>query len=241
MILGARHEARLRRLLSQFPAVVLVGARQVGRTTLTRNSAARVQGLVTSSDLEDPTEEARLADPKLALESRDGLVVIDEVQHSEGLFRLPCILVDRPSNRAGFLIPGGAGPVLLRQSSESFAGRIVYHELPPFRVDQTGSESIDRLWMRGGLRGLFSRLTKRRAWRGAQPSSGPFASATWQLGITVPATQPVECCRHRALPGSECSDHQFHLDALVAAPLLSRLTPLPPGLRAASRRAEKWR
>ena len=88
MIPRPGHEAHLRRLLSQFPVVGLVGARQVGKTTLARSLGAREQGRVTFFDLEDPTDEARFADPKLALESLDGLVVIDEVQHSPGLFRL---------------------------------------------------------------------------------------------------------------------------------------------------------
>ena len=151
MISRSRHEARLRRLLSQFPVVGLVGARQVGKTTLARGMAARETGRTTYFDLEDPTDEARFADPKLALESLDGLVVIDEVQRSAGLFRSLRVLVDRPSNRARFLVLGGAGPELLRQSSESLAGRISYHELTPFRADETGSEFVDRLWIRGGF------------------------------------------------------------------------------------------
>ena len=135
------HIASIRALLDQFPVVGLVGARQVGKTTLARELIKDAAEPVTVFDLEDPTDERRLADPKLALESLRGLVVIDEVQHSEGLFRLLRVLVDRPGNAARFLVLGSAGPDLLRQSSETLAGRIAYYELPPFRINETGDRS----------------------------------------------------------------------------------------------------
>ena len=155
MIPRPRHENRLRGLLRQFPVVGLVGARQVGKTTLARALSAQVEGPVTFFDLEDPTDATRFEDPKLALEHLEGLVVIDEVQHSEELFRLLRVLVDRPANRTRFLVLGSAGPDLLRQSSESLAGRIAYHELTPLSIDETGAASIDRLWFRGGFPSSF--------------------------------------------------------------------------------------
>ena len=124
MLPRPRHQEGLRRLLRQFPVVGLVGARQVGTSTLARSLIARETGPVAFFDLEDPTDEARFADPKLALEHLEGLIVIDEVQHCAELFRLLRVLVDRPTNRARFLVLGSAGPELLRQSSESLAGRI---------------------------------------------------------------------------------------------------------------------
>ena len=116
------HRASVRALLDQFPVVGLVGARQVGKTTLARDLINDFGEPATVSDLEDPTDERRFADPKLALESLRRLVVIDEVQRSEGLFRLLRVLVDRPGNAARFLVLGSAGPNLLRQSSETLAG-----------------------------------------------------------------------------------------------------------------------
>ncbi len=189
MVPRPRHEAHLRRLLSQFPVVGLLGARQVGKTTLARNLAARDPGPITFFDLEDPTDEARFTDPKLALEALDGLVVIDEVQHSEGLFRLLRVLVDRPSNQARFLVLGSAGPELLRQSSESLAGRIVYYELPPFRVDETGTDLINQLWTRGGfpLSFLASDDAQSTEWRTAFVRTFLERDLP-QLGISVPAT-----------------------------------------------------
>ncbi|MDE0455655.1 MAG: AAA family ATPase [Chromatiales bacterium] len=104
-----------------FPVVGLIGARQVGKTTLARALIRGERQPVTFFDPEDPTDEATLADPKLALESLRGLVVLDEVQRKEGLFRLLRVLVDRPDNAAHFLVLGSAEPELLRQSSETLA------------------------------------------------------------------------------------------------------------------------
>jgi len=240
MIPRLRHQARLRRLLSQFPVVGLVGARQVGKTTLARSLAAREQGRVTFFDLEDPTDETRFADPKLALESLEGLVVIDEVQHSEGLFRLLRVLVDRPSNRARFLVLGSAGPELLKQSSESLAGRIVYHELPPFRVDETGGKSIDRLWIRGGfpLSFLASDEAQSAAWRAAFIRTYLERDLP-QLGIAVSATtmrrfwtmlahyhggrwNAAEVARSLGVSAPTANSY---LDALVDSLLVRKLTP----------------
>ena len=240
MIPRPRHETRLRRLLSQFPVVGLVGARQVGKTTLARGLAAREQGRTTFFDLEDPTDEARFADPKLALESLDGLVVVDEVQHSEGLFRLLRVLVDRPSNKARFLVLGSAGPELLRQSSESLAGRIAYHELPPFRADETGAESIDRLWIRGGfpLSFLASDEAESATWRSAFIRTFLERDLP-QLGIGVPATtmrrfwtmvahyhggrwNATEVARSLGVSAPTANSY---LDTLVDSLLVRKLTP----------------
>lgn len=188
MIPRTRHEAHLRRLLRDFPVVGLVGARQVGKTTLARRLMAQEKGPVTAFDLEDPTDAARLGDPKLALEHLEGLVVIDEIQHSEGLFRLLRVLVDRPDNRARFLVLGSAGPGLLRQSAESLAGRIAYHELTPLSLDETGAESLDSLWFRGGFPASFLAPDNVRstAWRTAFVRTFLQRDLP-QLGVNVPA------------------------------------------------------
>ena len=88
MLPRVRHEASVRDLLRMFPVVGLIGARQVGKTTLARVLIRGERQPVTFFDLEDPTDEATLADPRLALESLRGLVVIDEVQRKEGLFSI---------------------------------------------------------------------------------------------------------------------------------------------------------
>ena len=188
MIPRVQHEASVRELLWRFPVVGLIGARQVGKTTLARGLIGGERRPVTVFDLEDPTDEAKLADPKLALELLRGLVVIDEVQRMEGLFRLLRVLVDRPDNAARFLVLGSAGPELLRQSSETLAGRIAYHELPPFSIGETGIEAVRRLWSRGGFPPSFLAPDDEGsyAWRGAFIRTFLERDLP-QLGVSVPA------------------------------------------------------
>ncbi len=146
-----REMATVRRLLDRNRAVGIIGARQVGKTTLARMVARAEKRPVEFFDLEDPRVRARLADPMRALEPLRGLVVLDEVQLLPGLFSVLRVLADRPGRPARFLILGSASPEMLRQSSESLAGRIAYHELGGFAIDEAGAENHLRLWRRGGL------------------------------------------------------------------------------------------
>lgn len=141
---------RLHILLGQFPVVGLIGSRQVGKTTLAMSFADSFPGDVTRFDLEDPRHLSRLDDPMFALEGLRGLVVLDEIQLRPELFPVLRVLADRPGAPARFLVLGSASPELLRQSSESLAGRIAYHELEGFSLDEVGSENLDALWLRGG-------------------------------------------------------------------------------------------
>jgi predicted AAA+ superfamily ATPase len=151
MLERPRHLARIEDLLRTHPVVGILGARQVGKTTLARLLAERRAGRVTRFDLEDPDDLARLDEPKLALGGLDGLVVLDEVQRRPDLFGVLRVLVDRPASPARFLVLGSASPDLLRQGSESLAGRIAFHELGGFALDETGESTADRLWFRGGF------------------------------------------------------------------------------------------
>ncbi len=138
------------------PIVAVLGARQCGKTTLAGMYADQYMSLsVTRFDLEDPTHLARLDSPKLALEGLQGLVIIDEVQRTPGLFEILRVLVDRRDNPARFLILGSASRDLLCQSSETLAGRIGYIELAPFSVHEVGAAQTDRLWLGGAIRPLF--------------------------------------------------------------------------------------
>ena len=148
--LGEIVAARLR----QFPAVALIGPRQVGKTTLARWLAGAGDSVYL--DLEDPSDLSKLDDAAGYLRTfRRRLVVIDEVQRAPGLFQLLRVLVDeriRAGEPAGqFLLLGSAAPDLLRQSGESLAGRIAYLELSPLDVRETGGELNSRLWVRGGF------------------------------------------------------------------------------------------
>ena len=144
------HLTELRRKLGNNPVVALLGARQVGKTTLARALATEL-GAAAHFDLEDPRDLARLDEPTLALEPLRGLVVIDEVQHRPDLFPVLRVLADRAPLPARFLVLGSASPALLRQGSESLAGRLGYHELGGFDLAEVGADHWDRLWLRGGF------------------------------------------------------------------------------------------
>ena len=135
--------------LRRSPAVVLLGPRQVGKTTLARGflPVDAAQYL----DLEDPAVEARMEDPMTLLSGMRGLVVIDEVQRAPGLFKALRVLIDREGCPARFLLLGSASPALLRQSSESLAGRVEIVEMAGFHLAELGGLSQDELWLRGGF------------------------------------------------------------------------------------------
>ncbi len=147
----SRHQAAVRALLASFPVVAILGARQVGKTTLARRlGQARPTG-ATAFDLEDAGDLARLQDPMLALGARRGLVVLDEIQRRPDLFPALRVLADRSRRSARFLVLGSASPEMLRQSSESLAGRIAFHELTGFSLEEVGARNLGRLWLRGGF------------------------------------------------------------------------------------------
>ena len=151
MIERALHLKMLSGLLARHRVVGLVGARQVGKTTLARAFVARRNGPTAGFDLENPEDLARLSDPMLALKGLRGLVVIDEVQRIPELFKVLRVLVDRPRSTTRFLVLGSASPDLLRQGSETLAGRIIYYELGGFSLDELGVDKNLRLWLRGGM------------------------------------------------------------------------------------------
>ena len=127
--------------------MLIVGARQVGKTTLARTVVPRES--VNYFDLEDPVDLARLSEPMLALGPLRGVVVIDEVQRHPDLFPVLRVLADREDRPATFLVLGSASPEALRQSSESLAGRIEILELPGLgAVDLDGDSDLG--WLRGG-------------------------------------------------------------------------------------------
>jgi predicted AAA+ superfamily ATPase len=151
MIKREKDLAALRELILRHRVVGIIGARQVGKTTLARMLCERWEEPVAFFDAENPEDLARLSDPLLALKNLRGLVVIDEVQRLPGLFSVLRVLADRIPQPAHFLVLGSASPELLRQSSESLAGRIVYHEVGGLTLSDVGMDSRETLWLQGGL------------------------------------------------------------------------------------------
>jgi predicted AAA+ superfamily ATPase len=150
--------AILRHALEFSRAVALVGPRQCGKTTLAREFVAPESP--NYFDLEDEADLARLENAAFALGSLSGLVVIDEVQRRPDLFPTLRVLIDRLDNKTQFLILGSASPDLLRQSSETLAGRIATIELTGFSLGETGATSMRRLWLRGGFPRSFLAATE---------------------------------------------------------------------------------
>lgn len=152
MIPRPKHVQELLLKLRDYPVVTILGPRQVGKTTLAEMVAEVYGGEVHRLDLERSADLNRLAeDQELVLGGLRGLVVIDEVQRLPDVFPILRVLADRRPIPAHFLVLGSASPDLLRQSSESLAGRIHYHRLGGLGIEETGIEGIDRRWLRGGF------------------------------------------------------------------------------------------
>ncbi|MFN8548631.1 MAG: ATP-binding protein [Candidatus Eisenbacteria bacterium] len=151
MIRRFREAGALLRRLRTTPVVAIIGPRQVGKTTLARQVASEARGTSHYFDLEDPRDLRRLEHPMVALEGLRGLIVIDEVQRRPDLFPILRVLSDRPRRPSRFLILGSASPDLLRQTTESLAGRVAYHELRGLDLAEVGAARWKALWLRGGL------------------------------------------------------------------------------------------
>lgn len=135
----------VQKLISLFPVTAILGPRQCGKTVL-----ANQMNYNHYFDLENPRDLAALEQPQLALEKLEGLIVIDEIQRIPNLFGLIRYLVDTNSNQK-YLILGSASRELIRQSSETMAGRIAYYNLGGFSIADIGTINIKRLWLTGGF------------------------------------------------------------------------------------------
>jgi predicted AAA+ superfamily ATPase len=179
----------LNRVLNVFrvhPIATLLGPRQCGKTTLAKMIAEREH--TTYFDLENPVDVRRLSTPMRTLEVLSGLVVIDEVQRQPALFELLRVLVDRPQNQARFLLLGSASPRLVKDVSESLAGRIGFVDLSGFDLREVGPESHDLLWIRGGFPRSFLAPDDPAAMIWREDFIRTFLERDIpQFGITIPA------------------------------------------------------
>jgi len=167
MINRPREIKLLLKYLKSYPVVGILGARQVGKTTLALLLQKHIKSEYHYYDLENPEDAAKFYDPMLLLKFLKGIVVIDEIQRLPGLFQVLRVLADRKNIRTRFLVLGSASPELLRQSSESLAGRIAYHELKGFSMEEAGVSNHEKLWLRGGFPKAYlsSSLAKSQEWR----------------------------------------------------------------------------
>jgi predicted AAA+ superfamily ATPase len=176
----------LKSALRRSPVVALIGPRQCGKTTAARwllppDAAGYF-------DLEDPTALARLENPMTALGPLRGLVVVDEVQRRPDLLQVLRVLADRRPIRARFLILGSASPELLRQSSETLAGRVETIAMAGLRLDEIGARSLARHWRRGGFPPAYLARTESDGVRWRQQFIRTLLERDMaQLGVRLPA------------------------------------------------------
>jgi hypothetical protein len=182
--------------LADFPVVAVLGPRQCGKTTLIRETVGRHAG-VAYLDLERPSDLAKLRDPELFFNlqrSQGGisLFCLDEIQRAPELFPLLRSLADEERRNGQFLLLGSASRDLLRQTSESLAGRIAYLELTPFLASELPGDddagALTRLWVRGGFPRSFLAANDEssRAWRESFVLTFLERDLP-QLGFNVPA------------------------------------------------------
>ncbi|MEK6557421.1 MAG: ATP-binding protein, partial [Candidatus Margulisiibacteriota bacterium] len=158
MIIHRQLRETLQESLSQFPVVAILGARQTGKTTLAKDIASHFILNSVYLDLELPSDLNKLEDAELFLDHlQDKLVILDEIQRKPELFSVLRSLIDKQRRPGRFLVLGSASPHLIRQSSETLAGRIIYHELPPLTIHEIGSDlsNIKKLWVQGGYPSAF--------------------------------------------------------------------------------------
>jgi predicted AAA+ superfamily ATPase len=184
-------QAELVERIDRYPAVALLGPRQVGKTTLALAVAAGRPSIYL--DLESPGDQAKLTDPELYLaEHEDELVILDEVHRRPNLFHTLRGLIDKGRRRGRstgrFLLLGSASVDLLKQSGETLAGRISYVELAPFDVLEMGDGSLDPLWVRGGFPGSVLAESEADSFRWRQDFIRTYLERDIpQFGVRIPA------------------------------------------------------
>lgn len=175
-------QREIQELIKSFPVVGLVGPRQCGKTTI-----ATQIGADHYFDLENPRDLAKLDQPQITLEDLKGFIIIDEIQRKPNLFPLIRYLVDTRKEQK-YLILGSVSRDLLRQGSETLAGRIAYFYLEGFRITDIGKENLKKLWLRGGLPRSYLVETEGQSltWR-EQYITTFLERDIPQLGITLPS------------------------------------------------------
>jgi predicted AAA+ superfamily ATPase len=170
------------------PIVAILGPRQAGKTTLARHYVEAVTKDIKTHyfDLEDPNDLAALQSPKAVLEHLEGLIVIDEIQRITELFPVLRVLVDAVGSKQKYLILGSASQELIRESSETLAGRIEYLELTPFQYDEV--KELETLWIRGGYPRSFLAENDQNSYRWRENYIRNFLERDIpNLGIRIPA------------------------------------------------------
>lgn len=177
----------VKKLFKDNPIVAILGPRQCGKTTLARQFMSEWRSDAITFDLENPRDLQRLHNPMLALEGAVGLVIIDEIQRLPDLFPVLRVLSDS-SAKTKYLILGSASRDLIRQSSESLAGRISYLEIGGFSIKLVGAGKAEKLWIRGTFPRSFLASDESASYQWRQDFIGTFLERDIpQLGLNIPA------------------------------------------------------
>jgi len=248
VIVPRQIQPRVSSLLEQFPAVAILGPRQVGKTTLAMTLAEALRQEALYLDLELPSDRAKLTEPELYLKQHENrLVILDEIHRVPGIFQTLRSLIDQRRRKSRparhFLLLGSASMDLLQQSAESLAGRIAYQELAPFsgtEVADFKDAPMDRLWTRGGFPDSFLSVNDEASfrWRTAfiqtylerdVPALGPRIPAEtlrryWQM---LAHNQGQMLNAAQLASGLGVSGHTVarYLDVMVDLLLVRRLQP----------------
>jgi predicted AAA+ superfamily ATPase len=190
MISRPSYRAALEQALKRSPVTALLGPRQCGKTTLARTFTGQTQatGQVHYFDLEAPADRQRLQNPELLLTSISGLIILDEIQIAPEIFSILRVLVDRPEHRNRYLILGSASPQIIKNVSETLAGRVEFVDLSGFDLSETDASAKDKLWLRGGFPRSYLAKTDAdsMAWR--EGFIRTFLERDIpQLGLSIPA------------------------------------------------------
>jgi len=178
---------RLKTAIARSPVTALLGPRQCGKTTLARLIAEQTEAIL--FDLESVPDQRRLQNPELMLGSLSGLVVLDEIQTMPELFQVLRVLVDRPENQTRFLIPGSASPEIIKSASETLAGRVEFIELQGFDLSETGGDTWETLWLRGGYPRAYLANSDEDSLTWREGFIRTFLERDIpQLGINIPST-----------------------------------------------------
>jgi predicted AAA+ superfamily ATPase len=233
--------------LRHFPAVALLGPRQVGKSTLALSVAAKLREQAVYLDLELPSDRAKLSDPELYLaQYEDQLVILDEIHRLPGIFQTLRGLIDRrrrgKKRNGHFLLLGSASIDLLQQSAESLAGRIDYEELTPLSIEEVDKKAgdADSLWVRGGFPDSFLAESDQLSydWRTAfiqtylerdVPALGPRIPAEtlrryWQM-LAHNQGQMLNAAQIASALGVSGTTVARYLDIMVDLLLVRRLQP----------------
>ncbi len=244
MIKRIRNLEHLEAALARSPVTALLGARQIGKTTLAMQYLRNNPGKYL--DLETHADQLRLSNPEMYLSSLDGLVVIDEVQLNPGLFAVIRPIVDRKPGAVKFLLLGSASPDIIRGVSESLAGRVSFVDLSGLSIEATGPDNISVLWSRGGFPPAYcaSADSSSLAWRmdfirtfleRDLPQMGyPLPASTMRRFLMMLASGHGQVLNLSSIGRSMGISHvtvSRYLDVLEGAYIIRRLQPWHANIR----------